>query len=148
MRTIIVRLASVVILSLLFTLPALAQQCSRLQFMEVDSNKVYRPGQKIKYDEPHGVYTGLLSVDTAYFFCPIKLTVKKRGSTAPHETYEGGTISLYMRSATVRQWSKKILDYRCEDLALNPGKMELAVFNGKELQVGSHDALCTFSEQK
>src|SRR6266849_2165170 len=87
-------------LSLLFALPAAAQQCSRLRFMEVDSDKVYSLGQKIKYDEPHGVYMGLLSADSTYFFCPIQLTVTKRGSLAKYENYEDGFLTVLVRRAT------------------------------------------------
>jgi hypothetical protein len=135
-------------LGLLFALPALGQQCGRLQFLEVDSDKVYAPGQKIKHDEAHGVYTGLLSADSIYFFCPVTLTVTKRGSLAKFENYEDGSLTVLVRRATDRQWTKKVLPYRCENRLLNPGKMEYVVFNGQELEVGSHDSLCLFSKSK
>jgi hypothetical protein len=132
-----------ILLSLPFSAFA-QQQCDRLHFLEVDSDKTYRPGQQIKYDEAHGVYTGLMSVDTMYFMCPIKKTVKKSGSLAPGEIYEDGSVSVFVRKATDRSWSMKILNYRCEDLSLKSGKMEYAVFNGEEIEVGSHNALCLF----
>lgn len=134
-------------LSLLFALPAPAQQCARLRFMEVDSDRVYTGGQKIKYDDAHGVYTGTLSADSLYFFCPVKLTATKRGSLAKNESYEDGSLTVLVRRATDRQWTKKVLPYRCENRTLNPGKMEYAVFNGKEIEVGSHDSLCLFSAE-
>ncbi len=137
-----------VLLGLLFSLPACAQQCARLQLMEVDSTKVYAAGQKVRYEEAHGAYTGLLSADSLYFLCPGKITVTKRGSSAPGEAFENGSVYIYIRRATDRQWTKKVVGYKCEDLAFIPGKMEFAVFNGKELQVGSHNAVCILSEQK
>ncbi len=142
------RVSAILFLGLLSAWPAAAQRCSRLRFMEVDSDKVYSPGQKIKFDEPHGVYTGLLSADSTYFFCPVNLTVTKRGSLAKYENYEDGSLTVFVRRATDRQWTKKVLPYRCENRMLNPGKMEYAVFNGKEMEVGSHDSLCLFSESK
>ncbi len=139
---------TIVFLGSLFALPASAQQCNRLRFMEVDSNRVYSGGQKVRYGEAHGVYTGFLPANTLYFMCPGKLTVSKRGSLAPGETFEEGSANVFIRRATDHQWTKKIFDYKCEDLALIPGKMEYAVSNGSEIQVGSHNALCTFSERK
>ena len=74
-------LPTVILLSSPFSAVAQQQQpCARLHFLEVDSERVYRPGQQIKYDEPHGVYRGLMSVNTMYFMCPVKTSVKKRGS--------------------------------------------------------------------
>src|SRR5215472_12847978 len=89
----------------LFVLPVSGQQCGRLRFMEVDSNKVYAKGQNIRYEEAHGVYTGLLSADSLYFVCPGKITVTKRGSLAPGEAFEDGSVYIYIRRAIDRQWT-------------------------------------------
>ncbi|SRR6266852_7911872 len=133
--------------AVLFILPlsTYGQKCGRLRFFDVDSRRVYHAGQKIRYDEAHGAYTGLISVDTMYFLCPIRKSVTKSGSLAPGENYEDGAILAYVRRATDSRWTRKTFNYRCEDLTLKSGKMEFVVFNGKEMQVGSHDALCTLS---
>jgi hypothetical protein len=122
-----------------------AQECPRLHFFEVDSDKVYRAGQKVQSEEPHGVDSGWMSVDTMSFVCPLRNSIKKSGSLAPGETYEEGSLVVSMRRATDGRWSKKIFFYRCEDRSLKPGKMELAVFNGKQTQVGSLNAICNLS---
>jgi len=36
----------------------------------LDANRVYSPGDKVKVEEPHGVYTGLISMDDYYFLRP------------------------------------------------------------------------------
>lgn len=141
------RLISVVAV-LVFAPVASAQSCQRLHFLEVDSTKTYQAGQKIKYDEPHGVYTGMLETNKLYFVCPVTLTVTKRGSLAKGETFEEGTISLFIRKSVDAKWTRTVFAYKCEDLELNPGKMEYAVFNGSQIQVGSHNALCEFSKSK
>ena len=131
---------------LVFAPIASAQSCPRLHFLEVDSTKTYEVGQQIKYDQPHGVYTGTLKANNLYFVCPVALTVTKRGSLGKDETFEEGTISLLIRKAVDANWTRTAFAYKCEDLQLNPGKMEYAVSNGRQIQVGSHNALCLFSK--
>lgn len=127
------------------SLPIHAQSCARLHYFAVDSDAVYRAGQSVKNEEPHGSYTGFLPADRMNFVCPIKISIKHRGSTAPIETYEDGLVVASVRRATDNRWTRQTFAYKCEDLSLKRGQMELALFNGDVMQVGSHNALCTLS---
>jgi hypothetical protein len=120
-----------------------AQKCGHLQLMDVDSDRVYDAHEEIKYDEPHGVYTGLINTDQLYFICPIRSSVSSSGSRTRYETYEEGTILVYVRHATDRQWTRKTLSYNCEDRTLKTRKIEWAFSNDNGLQVGSHNSICT-----
>jgi hypothetical protein len=121
---------------------AYAQRCGRLQVMDVDSDRVYNPHDEIKYDEPHGIYSGQMSVDTLFFVCPIRSSISASEGRTRYETYEQGAILVYVRRATDRQWTRKTLTYDCEGHALKPGKMEWAFSNDNGLQVGSRDSIC------
>lgn len=120
-----------------------AQKCGRLQVMDVDSDRVYSAHDEIKYDEPHGVFSGEMSVDTLYFVCPIRSTASSSGGQSRYETFEAGTVVVLLRRATERQWTRKTFSYDCDNRTLKPEKMEWAFFNGRGLQVGNHNSICT-----
>lgn len=62
--------------ALLLLPPALSQQVGDSSSAvygypaTVDANRVYSSGQKVKVDEPHGVYTGIILMDDYYFLRP------------------------------------------------------------------------------
>lgn len=120
-----------------------AQKCGRLQFMDVDSDRVYDAHEEVKYDEAHGVYSGMVNTDQLYFVCPIRSAASLSDSRSRFETYEEGTILVYVRHATDRQWTRKTLSYTCENRTLKAGKTEWAFSNDGGLQVGSHNSICT-----
>ena len=126
----------------MWTASAHAQRCGRLQVMDVDSDRVYNPHDEIRYDDPHGIYSGLMSVDTLYFVCPIRSSSIGTGPRARFETYEEGSILVYVRRATDKQWTRRTLNYDCEDRLLKAGKMEWAFSNDTGLQIGSHNSVC------
>lgn len=126
----------------MWTASAHAQKCSRMQLMDMDSDRVYSAHEEIKYEEPHGVYSGLVNADRLYFVCPIRSSVSPSALQSRYETYEVGTIVVYVRRATDRQWTRKTLSYDCEDHTLKAGTMEWAFSNDSGLQVGSHNSIC------
>jgi hypothetical protein len=139
------RIALLATILIACSLPIHAQECARLHYFDVNSDAVYRAGQRVKNEEPHGSYTGFLSADKMNFVCPIKISIKQRGSTAPTETNEHGLVVVSVRRATEAHWTRQTFAYRCEDLSLKRGKMELALFNGTGMQIGSHNAICSLS---
>ena len=44
----------------------------------LDANRVYTPGQTVKIDEPHGVYTGMIVMDDYFFLNPLVLGDSQR----------------------------------------------------------------------
>jgi hypothetical protein len=107
----------------------------------MDSNKVYSPGTRIKYEEPHGIYDGLISVDTMLFMCPSKIAIKK-SSREPDLTGEEGQITAQMRRATERNWTTAVFNYRCEDHILRQSQMERAVLSHGRITIGDHSPAC------
>src|ERR1700751_3846479 len=44
----------------------------------LDTNRVYRAGEQVRVDEPHGVYTGLILMDNYYFLRLVAVTETER----------------------------------------------------------------------
>jgi hypothetical protein len=121
-----------------------AQACGRLQYYDVDSDKVYAPGQQIRYMETRGAYSGFLSVDSMYFVCPTKVSIKThKASSDGFLVDDTGTVTIRFRRATEAGWSDASVEFLCEDRVFTVGKMETATYPvlGK-MQVGATNAIC------
>jgi hypothetical protein len=108
----------------------------------LDANHVYIPGQEVKVEEPHGVYTGWISMDGKVFVRPVSLN--------------NSQLVAFVRHATTTKWRKLALSYGCENRELVAGQVELA-YLGKpfgagndlpshdelDLVIGSHNAICS-----
>lgn len=124
-----------------------AHPCNRLHVLDLDSEKIYQPGQMIRYEQAHGSYSGLFSADSTYFVCPVTLTVKERSAAPSHgEEHENGSLLLYVRHATDSHWTKEVFDYGCEGRSLEPKKMEFAELSGTQMEVGSRNSICMISK--
>lgn len=73
------------IVVLLAAAPSVAQQSQELLqgqsvngFPMLDARRVYSHGEKIKVEEPHGVYTGWILMDDNYFLRPARVTETER----------------------------------------------------------------------
>jgi hypothetical protein len=137
------KIAFLVAVCAIWPMSSNAQKCAHLQFMDVDSDRVYNAHEEIKYDEPHGIYSGQMSVDTLYFVCPIRSALSTNANQNQNETFQEGTIVVLVRRATDRQWTRKTFNYDCEDRTLKAGKMEWAFSNDRRLQVGFRNSSCT-----
>jgi hypothetical protein len=138
----------VAVLFILLVLPRSARaQCDHLHYYDVDSDKVYKAGQQIRYMETRGAYTGFLSVDDMYFACSTKVVVKTHkslGSSGSFEAFDDtGTVTVHYRKATDTVWSDETVNFLCEERTFTVGKMERAVSPvvGK-MQIGDHNSIC------
>src|SRR5438309_1476951 len=105
----------------------------------VNANRVYSPGQNVKVDEPHGVYTGVILMDDYYFLRPLAVTETERKTDATM-----GSLSASVRRATSPTWQTATLAFVCENRDFKVGRAELArIPDGKQLIVGSRDSVCT-----
>jgi len=104
----------------------------------LDALKVYAPGEKVRVDEPHGVYSGLILMDDQYFFYPVQV------SESEH-TQDGvkGTVTALVRRATHSSWEKMSFSYGCDDRDLQNRRGELARTYGGEYIIGDHNAVCS-----
>jgi hypothetical protein len=115
----------------MFILPAFSQRQADLPLpvygypATIDANRVYSPGDRVKVDEPHGVYTGVILMDDYYFLQPLTIIKSVRRAISP--TRETLTFA-----------------FVCENRDLKVGQNELArIPDGKEFVVGSHDSVCS-----
>jgi cyanophycinase len=114
-------------------------------FPMLDATRVYRHGERIKVEEPHGVYTGWLLMDDNYFLRPARVTETERkqepGLAGFFEVK--GSLSAYIRSATSPSWQEMDFTYACDDRELKVERVELARMpDGREVIVGSHNSVC------
>ena len=109
----------------------------------LDANHVYSPGQTVKVDEPHGVYTGVIVMDDYYFLRPLTVTDTERKADAVE-----GSLSASVRRATSPTWQTITLAFVCENRDFKIGRNELArVPDGKQIIVGSHSSVCTLKHE-
>jgi cyanophycinase len=111
----------------------------------LDANKVYSPGQKIKFEEPHGVFSGLISMDGSYFFRFLSVTETERQQYPGSQGFFGvkGTVSASVRLATSSSWQNMTFSYGCDDRELKVGRIELgSIRDGNDYQIGDHNAVC------
>jgi hypothetical protein len=108
-------------------------------FEAPDPDKVYSQGQKIKVEEPHGAYSGLLEMDAIYF-----VRISKVGIQETHPDGADGWIESAVRHATAPSWKGMNFSYSCELRKLQPGQIEVARggFREGQLNIGSHDSVC------
>ena len=112
----------------------------------LDANKVYSVGQKIRVEEPHGTYTGLILIDDYYFFRPTSVTETERKKYPGPEGFFGvkGVVSASVRRAVSSSWQHMTFSYGCDDRDLKVGRTELArVPDGHEFVIGDHNAVCS-----
>jgi len=67
----------------------------------LDANRVYVPGQEVKVEEPHGVYTGWISMDRKVFVRPVSMNESQ--------------LVAFVRHATTARWRKFAYSYGCEN---------------------------------
>ena len=109
----------------------------------VDANHIYSPGQTVKVDEPHGVYTGVIRMDDYFFLRPLTVTETDRKTDAVE-----GSLSASVRRPTSPTWQTITLAFVCENRDFKIGRNELArIPDGKQIVVGSHDSVCTLKHE-
>jgi len=91
----------------------------------LDANRVYRPGERVRVEEPHGPYTGLLEMDEVYFVWLIKVQPQERG-LGRCDGCQKGRVVARVRHATGPSWKSSTFTSLCEQRELNPGQVVLA----------------------
>jgi hypothetical protein len=103
----------------------------------LDGNHVYAAGEQVKVEEPHGVYSGWISMDGKVFLRPVR--------------FNENQLVGYVRPASRATWSKVAFVYRCDNFELKLGQIELGYLRKTvdvgdppawNLQVGKGFALC------
>src|SRR5450432_1935370 len=104
----------------------------------LNANKVYSPGQQVRVEEPHGAYSGLITMDAYYFFRPNSVIETRRTQNGV-----AGTVSASVRSAISPSWEQTNFSYGCDDRDLVAGRIELARMpDSHHLLIGDHNAVC------
>jgi len=111
----------------------------------LDANHVYRPGEQVRVEEPHGVYSGLMSMDGVYFVRPGNVTITRRNKVSNTlSNWDGGLVA-DIRQATKAGWEKLTFVGGCENIELTAGQIVLGRWDDKgELLIGDHGPICVF----
>jgi Putative metallopeptidase len=113
----------------------------------LDANRVYTPGQKVKIDEPHGVYTGVIAMDDYYFLNPLVLGDSQRKDEGPGAFAISGSMAAEIRQATSSTWQKITVSYVCDNREFRIDQVELArTPNKTEAIVGDHGSVCSLKQ--
>jgi hypothetical protein len=111
----------------------------------LDANRVYDPGQKVKVEEPHGIYKGWILMDDYYFLrlTSVKETERKEEPGLPGSLDTKGSFGADVRRAISHAWEKAIFTYGCANRELKVEQIELArVSESGEFILGSHTSVC------
>ena len=108
----------------------------------LEANRVYGPGEQVRVEEPHGVSSGLMSMDSQYFVRLIEVI-----PYAGREHGLEGILTAEVRHATSAAWQQKRFSYRCEDRNLTAGEIEVAHYlpslpDPIPLYIGDHNSIC------
>jgi hypothetical protein len=111
----------------------------------LDSNHVYRPDEQVRVEKPHGVNSGLLTMDRVYFVRPVNVTVARRTNLSNSSfNWDGGLVA-DVRHATSAAWEKRTFAGQCENIDLTVGQTEVGGFDDKgQMLIGDHGPLCEF----
>lgn len=130
-------------------IPSNAPATNKVHFYPMlDANQVYNPGQKVKVEEPHGIYKGWIVRDDYYFLRPTSVTEtgRKEEPKLPGSFETNGSLSAYMRHAVSQSEEKATFTYRCDNRELKVEQIELArASDSREFIVGSHTSVCQFT---
>src|SRR5437879_3943253 len=85
----------------------------------LDPNRVYRPGEQVRVDEPHGAITGLMSMDASYFVRPLNVKVIEQNAIGSK-----GTLVADVRHATSAVSEQRAFSYACDALKPTVGEVE------------------------
>jgi len=109
----------------------------------LDANHVYRPGEQVRVEAPHGVYSGLLAMDGVYFVRPVNVTITRRNKVSNSLfNWDGGLVA-DVRHSTSAAWEKRTFAGGCENIDLTVGQIEMGRFDDKDqMLIGDHGPIC------
>jgi hypothetical protein len=111
----------------------------------LDANHVYRPDEQVRVEKPHGLNSGLLTMDRVYFVRPVTVTIARRTNLSNLSFMWDGGLVAEVRHATSAAWEKRTFTGRCENIDLTVGQTEVGGFDDKDqMLIGDHGPLCEF----
>jgi hypothetical protein len=108
-------------------------------YPKLDPKHVYHPGEQVRVDKPHGVYSGLMSMDRTYFVRPVEVTIAEQDKVGSK-----GILTADVRHAVSVAWERWTFSYACDYLSLTVGQLEVASEGdeSEDMQIGSHNEVC------
>src|SRR5437867_1907256 len=97
----------ITIFILVGSVPAQVPNQSVPGYPMLDANHVYRAAEQVRVEEPHGVYSGLMSMDGVYFVRPVNVTITRRNKVSNSLfNWDGGLVA-DVRHAIGATWEKR-----------------------------------------
>lgn len=120
---------------------------SEAGFETPDPEKIYKPGEEIKIEQPHGVHRGVLEMDTVYFVAVDKLPTSSKRCAA--DCVFTGSIEAHVRHAISPSWKRMNFTFWCTQPPPEPGQVAVARVdpNFEHLRIGEYEGHCELSNQ-
>jgi hypothetical protein len=95
-------------------------------------------------DEPHGVYTGMMSMDNVYFVRPISVRISRQDKRSNFDFSWNGSLVADLRQAITETWQRWTFSGGCDNINLIVGQIELGRWHEGEMLIGDHGPICSF----